>query len=66
MTDHSYHSQGLHSGQCAGVAPHLPGPRLLRLLERKILHQKRLRKQTNKQDITIKQLNFHVMLLIAG
>lgn len=62
MTDHSYHSQGLHSGQCAGVAPHLPGPRLLRLLEREILHQKK----PNKQDMTIKQHNFHVMLLNAG
>lgn len=41
VTDHSYHSQGLHSGQCAGMTPDLPWFRLLRFLQWQILHQKR-------------------------
>lgn len=52
--DRSYHSQGLHPGQRAGVAPNLPRrPRLLRLLKWEVLQKKR----EEIKDRTIRRLS---------
>lgn len=53
---HSYHSQSLYSGQGARVAPHLPRPRLLWLLQWKILHHKKTGRISQVQAIWPHQL----------